>query len=100
MLTARGPDSQRSISVIQPRHDHAECFYMVSFAIVNHVVFITAASTQHPAYVQIELGAGAGISCLASLLQLRGTAKAQPHHTCGTSGDVLLFNGEPARSTT
>ena len=57
-----------------------------------------ASDIQHSAYLQIELGAGAGISCLASLLQLRGTATAQPHHACGVASDVLLFNGELACS--
>lgn len=42
--------------------------------------------------MQIELGDGATISCLSSLLQVRGNAPAKPQHGSG-DGDVLLFNG-------
>jgi hypothetical protein len=63
--------------------------------IANHA----AACAYYFGYTQIRLGAGAVISCLASLLQLRGSDPAQPHHVCGDGGDVLLFNGELACST-
>lgn len=54
---------------------------------------VRAASTPSS---QIELGGGARIECLASVLQLRGAAPAAPRHG-NDGGDLLLFNGAAFR---
>lgn len=101
MLVARGPDRQQSVTVRGSRatHQRPQCSVRTPVSVSrvpsnssHSCLYACITVISDALLLQIDLGGGASISCLASLLQLRGTAPTAPRHAAG-GGDLLLFNG-------